>query len=121
MTRFWGDNEEARNLAKKTIEIHLQSITSIKGQVNICDLIKLLWNDYHLFEHYLRLVLRLQELETEAKISIDSEKNLKPVKMTILDNTGLKEINVWDFYNKKEQTDMNKKVIERYKKINYLA
>ncbi len=121
MTRFWGDNEEARLLAKKTIENHLQKITENQGQVNVKDLFKLLWNDYHLFDHYLRLVLRLEELENEAKISIDSEKNLKPVKMTVLETEGLKEIKVWDFYNKKDQVDRNKQIIERYKKINFLA
>ena len=118
MTRFWGDNEEARAIAKKTIETHLQTITSQQEHVNIQDLFKLLWNDYHLFDHYLRLVLRLEELESEAKITIDPQKNLKPVKMTVLETSGLKEIEVWDFYKKKEQVDFNKKVIERYKKIN---
>ena len=120
MTRFWGDNEEARNLAKKTIETHLQTITEDKENINIQDLFKLLWNDFHLFDHYLRLVLRLEELESEAKISIDSKKNLKPIKMTVLEANGLKEIKVWDFYKKKEQAEECKKVMERYKKINYL-
>ena len=121
MTRFWGDNEEAQSLAKKTIETHLQTITSKQGQINIQDLIKLLWNDFHLFDHYLRLVLRLEELENGGKIIIDSERNLKPIKMTVLDATGLKEVEVWDFYKKQEQIDETKKVMERYKKINYLA
>ncbi|MCE7742998.1 MAG: hypothetical protein GOP50_11145 [Candidatus Heimdallarchaeota archaeon] len=121
MTRFWGDNEEARTSAKRTIETHLQTITEKQDHINIQDLFKLLWNDYHLFEHYLRLVLRLEELESEAKITIDSMKNLKPVKMTVLESNGLKEIKVWDFYNKKEKVDINKRIIERYKKINYLT
>ena len=119
MTRFWGDNEEARDLAKKTIEKHLQSITSNQDEINIKDLVKLLWNDYHLFEHYLRLILRLEELENEAKIIIDSEKNLKPAKMTVLEPSGIKEINVWDFYHKKEQAETNKRVIEQYNKLHY--
>ncbi len=121
MTRFWGDNEETRSLAKKTIETHLQTITEKQDHINIKELFKLLWNDYHLFDHYLRLVLRLEELEGEAKISIDSKKNLKPMKMTVLETGGLKEIKVWDFYNQKEKVDFNKKVVERYKKTNYLA
>jgi len=120
MTRFWGDNEEAQALAKKTIETHLQSITNKQERINIQDLMKLLWNDFHLFDHYLRLVLRLEELENEGKISIDSNKNLKPLKMTVLEATGLKEIEVWDFYKKKEQVEETKKVMDRYRKINHL-
>ena len=121
MTRFWGDNEEARKLAKQTIEKHLKTLTETQEHINIQELFKLLWNDYHLFDHYLRLVLRLEELEEEAKISIDSNKNLKPLKMTVLETSGIKEIKVWDFYKKKEQVDLNKKVIERYEKMNQLA
>ena len=112
MTRFWGDNDEAKDLAKKTIENHLRTITHTQREINIKELVKILWNDYHLFDHYLRLILRLEELEDEAKIIIDPEKNLKPAKMTILSVNGLKEIDVWEFYQKKEQVDLNKRVIE---------
>jgi hypothetical protein len=121
MSSFWGYTKESKDAAKKTIEQHLHSITTKKGQITVEELIKLLWNDYHLFEHYLKINIRLEELEDEAKIVIDSEKNLRPAKMTILEAGQIKEINVWDFYHKKEQADVNKKIIERYKNINYLT
>ena len=121
MSHFWGYSRESKDIAKKTIEKHLKQITTEEGQITVDRLINLLWNDYHLFEHYLKLNIRLEELEEEAKIIIDEEKNLRPAKMTILEAGKLKEVNVWDFYHKKEQAETNKKIIERYKKINYLT
>ncbi len=121
MASFWGFSRESKDIAKQTIEKHLQHITTKKGQITVEELIKLLWNDYHLFEHYLKLNLRLEELEDEAKIIIDSEKNLRPTKMTVIESGEIREIDVWDFYQKKEQAETNKKIIERYKNINYLA
>ena len=117
---LWGDTSETRVLAKRNLEKNLERLLKERGEININELYKELWHAHHLLSHFLQIYLLVKELEEEGKIIIDENNNIKRAKISYLDYNEIKEINVWDIHNQREETEKKKKIIEKYAIINYL-
>jgi len=119
--KIWGDTKETQELAKKNLERQLEKILLERGSVNYAELYDEFWHGYHLLNHYLQIFLKIKELEEEGKVVIDEDKNISLAKVSFFDESGLKEVTIWDLEHKKEDIAEKKEIIERYLRISYLA
>ena len=121
MSNVWSSEEEFSEIEKRTIEEHIEQILREKNEISLADIFKELWNGYHLMNHYMRIQLMVEKLDEECKLNISSDNQISITNMTILNEKGLKEISVWDYYKKIADIKQKLEIIRIYAEINPLA
>ncbi|MCG3216508.1 MAG: hypothetical protein KAS63_07285 [Candidatus Heimdallarchaeota archaeon] len=121
MTKLWGDTTELSDFTKKNLEAHLERILKDKGRISFRELIKEIWQPYHLLTHFIRIKVLISQLEGEGKIIVDKEENISIARLSYLDTNGFQEVSIWDLEHRKKEVEKKKEIIRRYQNINYLS
>jgi len=121
MSNVWSGKEELSEIEKRAIEEHIEQILKEKNEISFADIFKKLWNGYHLMNHYIRIQLMVEKLDEECKLTISSDNQISITNMTILNEKGLKEIPVWDYYKKIADIKNKLEIMRIYAEINPLA
>lgn len=121
MSNVWSGREELSEIEKRAIEEHIEQILKEKNEISFADIFKELWHGYYLMNHYMRIQLIVEKLDEECKLNISSDNQISITNMTILNEKGLKEIPVWDYYKKIADIKHKLEIIRIYAEINPLA